>query len=92
MIAPGLRVGWLVAPICSRKIIRRTAPNGIRYEHIPAVAYAAVFRNCTISVAYRTVTKTTSRKRDVIVRALNEQLHDKISFQTLLVVFTYGEN
>ena len=44
------------------------------------MAYAAVFRNCTISVAYRTVTKTTSRKRDVIVRALNEQLHDKISF------------
>lgn len=44
------------------------------------MAYAAIFRNCTISISYRAVTKTTSRKRDVIVRALNEQLHDKISF------------
>ena len=44
------------------------------------MAYAAIFRNCTFSVSYRTVTKTISRKRDVIVRALNEQLHDKISF------------
>lgn len=44
------------------------------------MAYAAIFRNRTISVSYRTVTKTIIEKRDVIVRALNEQLHDKISF------------
>ena len=29
--------------ICSRKVIRRKASNGIRNEYFPSVAYAAVF-------------------------------------------------
>ena len=91
MIAPGLRVGWLVAPqSVVEKVIRRKASNGIRNEYFPSVAYRG-FRNCTISVAYRTVTKQLAAERDVIVRALNEQLHDKISFQIRPVEYTYGK-
>ena len=78
MIAPGLRVGWLVAP---QSVVERLSDARHQMElgmSIFLSGFAAVFRNCTISVAYRTV--TTAEKRDVIVRALNEQLHDKISF------------
>ena len=80
MIAPGLRVGWLVAP---QSVVERLSDARHQMELGMSIFpqwLMPVFRNCTISVAYRTVTKTTSRKRDVIVRALNEQLHDKISF------------
>lgn len=93
MIAPGLRVGWLVAP---QSVVERLSDARHQMELgmsiFPQWLMQRVFRNCTISVAYRTVTKTTSRKRDVIVRALNEQLHDKISFQIRPVEYTYGEN
>ena len=92
MIAPGLRVGWLVAP---QSVVERLSDARHQMELGMSIFLSGLcgsFRNCTISVAYRTVTKTTSRKRDVIVRALNEQLHDKISFQIRPVEYTYGEN
>ena len=91
MIAPGLRVGWLVAP---QSVVERLSDARHQMELGMSIFpqwLIAVFETVPFQ-SHITVTKTTSRKRDVIVRALNEQLHDKISFQIRPVEYTYGEN
>ena len=80
MIAPGLRVGWLVAP---QSVVERLSDARHQMELGMSIfpqwlmqQFLKLYHFSRISYRY----ENTSRKRDVIVHALNEQLHDKISF------------
>ena len=91
MIAPGLRVGWLVAP---QSVVERLSDARHQMELGMSIfpqwlmqQFLKLYHFSLISYRY----ENNCRKRDVIVRALNELLHDKISFQIRPVVYTYGE-
>ncbi|OUB80920.1 MocR-like pyridoxine biosynthesis transcription factor PdxR [Bacillus wiedmannii] len=81
MIAPGLRIGWLVAP---QSVVERLSDARHQME-----LGMSIFSQWLIQQFFETVTfnshitllrKQLVKKRDFIVRSLNEQLHDKISF------------
>ena len=80
MIAPGF--DWLAccSTVSSRTVIRCASSNGIRTEYISSMAHAAIFRNCSISSHIVPLRNQLAQKRDVIVRALDDYLQDKISF------------
>lgn len=81
MIAPGLRVGWLVAP---QSVVERLSDARHQMELGMSIFPQWLMQQFFETVPFQShivpLRKQLAEKRDVIVRALNEQLHDKISF------------
>ncbi|EOP90493.1 GntR family transcriptional regulator [Bacillus cereus HuB4-4] len=81
MIAPGLRIGWLIAP---QSVVERLADARHQMELgmsiFPQWLMQQFFETVPFNLHIASLQKQITEKRDIIIRSLTEQLQDKISF------------